>query len=458
MTAISIRQRSQPIAGAASASDRLGYVYPLLLVWVFFEFGRPSHPFNIPLVISLISLLTWLVRKEKQWTPATKWWLVVIGGAALGIPFANNTYSAFWTTYNLAVLFLSICLPLQSLITSVARVRLWFMVFLATTVWVGVWAASQAGIGPNGALDENYVATLMDMAIAVAFFMLFAEKATIVRGLLAFSMAVFVAAIALGGNPSRGGFIALCAVALYGIWRSPRKLMGISGLAVVAIALLVVAGPGFWTEIGNSTDTSNGSTGDIRLEIWKAGLRMWMANPILGVGAGNFRWAIGDYQTAEQFAHFQRSLAGSIVAHSMWVEALAELGLVGVIATAILVWRTWTDLGRMRNELTGLTSGPSADTDLVRLRCYADAIRAGILAVLVNGVFLSLFYYSDLWVLLALGSGMTTLYRSGKLGPIPGATTPRPVPAQSAVRWRGGAVLPVPPPSQRSRIQRRGRR
>lgn len=444
MTTIPLgRQRGQAIGSALAGAGRLGLLYPLLLVWLFFEFGRPPNPFKIPLAISLVSVIAWLLRSQKQWTSYTRWWFVVLGAAALGVPFAPNTYAAFWSTRDMAVLFLSICLPLQSLVTSVRRVRLWLFVFLAIALYVGGWAATHGGYGPSGAdggQDENYVAALMCLAVVVAYFSLFAESGRIARIVLAAVSVVFVAAIALGANPSRGGFIGLCAVALYCLARSPKKLVGISVFAVIAIALVAFAGPAFWTEIGTSTDASSG-TGDARIEFWKAGFRMWQANPILGVGAGNFRWVIGDYQTAEQVAKFGRSLAGSVIAHSLWVEALAELGLLGVLATAVLVCRTWRDLGRIRDDAMRQTGGPSPDPELVRFRCYADALRGGILAILVNGLFLSLFYYSHLWLLLALGAGLTFHYQSRGLGSKLGAV-PAPHPGVSpAGPRRGGAPL-----------------
>ena len=134
---------------------------------------------------------------------------------------------------------------------------------------------------------------------------------------------------------------------------------------------------------------------------------MWEANPFFGVGAGNFRWVIADYQTPEQFEKFGRSLGGSIIAHSLPVELAAELGLAGLIATAALVWVTWRGLGKVRNAIPARSQNP----DLAQVRCYADAIRCAILAVLVNGVFLSLLYYPHLWLLLAVGSAVPFVHR-----------------------------------------------
>jgi O-antigen ligase len=386
-------------------------VFILSLVWILFDIGRPPTPPGIPLVISAVLFVGWLNTKNKQWSPQTPWWFVLLAVVAIGIPLAPNTYGAYFNTRLLGTLFLTICLPLQALVTSVQRIRAWVLTLVAVAFYVGAWAVSHGGYGPSAAngQDENYVATLMCMGIALAYFALFAEKRLIIRLMLGFAMLVCVAAMAVADNPSRGGFLALCVVGVYCVARSPRKMLGFGILGVVALGLLAVAGPTFWNEIRSTTDYQAG-TGDVRIEIWKAGLRMWQANPILGVGSGNFRWVIGDYQTAEQLAKFGRSLGGSIIAHSLPVELLAELGLLGVIPTVLLIGLTWIGLGKIRLAKPGAGQA-SRNPDLVRLSCYADALRAGILAVLVNGVFLSLLYYSHLWVLLAAGSALPFVHR-----------------------------------------------
>jgi O-antigen ligase len=402
------QRHSALIKTAPGSTEGLGFVYPLLLVWLVFEFGRPPNPFGIPLLISIVSLIAWVTTKDKQVGRTLVWWLVLLGVMGVGIVAAPNTYAAFWTAKGMAVLFLTICLPLQAQITSVRRVRLWIYSFLAVAGVVGVWAAAHGGYGPSGAgggQDENYVAALMGMSIGLAYFSLFAEKRRLPKLMLGLSMLVSVAAIAGAGNPSRGGFIGLCAVGAYCIARSPRKMLGFGLLSLVGVALLALAGPAFWAEIATSTDYQSG-TGDIRLEIWKAGLRMWEANPIFGVGAGNFKWVIGDYQSAAQLVKFGRSLGGTIIAHSSHVEMLAELGAAGALATGMLVWRTWTSLGPLRPTHPGVAGPRSSSAELDTLGCYADAIRAAIIAVLVNGVFLSLFYYSHLWLLLAVGGSL----------------------------------------------------
>jgi len=434
--------------GGVAVDGPLGVAFPLLLVWLFFEFGRPPHPFGIPLLISVVAFLTWVNQKDKQWARQSPWWIVLLVVMVIGVALSANTYAAFWATKGMAVLFLAICLPLQSMVTSVKKLRMWLYTLLAVAAYICAWAALHGGKGPSaggGGQDENYIAAMAGLAIGVAYFSLFAEKRLIVKVLLGLSIVVFLAAIANGENPSRGGFLGLCVVGLYCVARSPRRVLGFGLLGLMGAALLAIAGPAFWAEIATSSDYQSG-TGDVRLEIWKCGLRMWHANPIFGVGPDNFRWEIGNYQSPDQFAKFGRSLGGTIIAHSLPVEMVAEVGTAGAIATAVLILSTWRGLGKVRDELSGPKDG-AGDAEGHQLRCYADAIRVGLLAILVNGVFLSLFYYSHLWLLIAVGSAIPFVYRRMHL-PESGIAPAHP----GALRRRGAAPStpassPIAPPT-----------
>jgi hypothetical protein len=72
--------------------------------------------------------------------------------------------------------------------------------------------------------------------------------------------------------------------------------------------------------------------------------------------------------------------------------------------------RTFKDLRqvvRSNHPQAGGTSG-----DALALRCYADAVTGAIIACLVNGAFLSLLYYSYLWLFVMLASAIWQLSRT----------------------------------------------
>jgi O-antigen ligase len=391
--------------------DRLGVAFWALLAWLAFDFGRFYTPPALPLVLTGVVFIDWVFKKDKQVGPQWVCWLVLLADIGSGVLFATNTYSAYFYTRLMGILFLGICLPLQGLLTSVRHVRWWVNAFILIAFYVGAWAATHGGYGPAGGAgqDENYTAALMTMGAALAYFSVFTTKRLWLRLALGFVVCTFLAAMARANDPSRGGFLALVAVGLYCLWRSPKKAMGLGIVGALSVGMLLFAGDRFWKEIDTTTDYQDG-TGDMRLEVWKAGMRMWKANPVLGVGAGNLRWRIGDYQSEAQFEKFGRSLGGSIIAHSSNVEMLAETGSVGALAMIILTWSTWRGLGKIRPPRRK-PGEPPLHPDLVELGHYADAVRAAIIAVLVAGTFLSLFYYSHLWVLIAVGTGLPYVHR-----------------------------------------------
>jgi O-antigen ligase len=394
---------SRPERVQAPSKERLGVSFLLLLVWVSFEYGRPANPMGIPLLISTVLLISWMIKTDKRWSRQSVLLVAFLAVMAIGVLLAENTFSAFWSTYSMATILVTICLPLPSLVTSVRHVRVWIYTFVAVALYVGIWAIFNHGYGPSGAgggQDENYVAAMMGMAVSFAYFSIFAARTRVAKLVLAGSIVVFLAATVAGYNVSRGGFVGLCAVFLYCLAKSPRKWVGIVVITLVLAAVVPFVGPSYWEEIATIGDTSEG-TADLRMEIWRIGIRMWQANPVFGVGSGNFPWMVGRYQASDQLEKYDRDFGGSIIAHSLWVELLAELGTMGALVLLLLLWRMWADLRRVIRQGDGGKE----------LRCYADAVTCATLACLVNGVFLSLLYYSYLWLFIALGSAIGQLSR-----------------------------------------------
>ena len=143
---------------------------------------------------------------------------------------------------------------------------------------------------------------------------------------------------------SRGGFIALAAVAIFIVLRYSAMPLRwrLSATALVAAVLLASASDQYWQQMSTITsedrlqpDTSE--TG--RLQIWSRGIGYMLANPILGLGPGNFQAAEGTLSP-----HAERQQYGIGVrwnaAHNSFIQVGAELGIpglilfLGVIATA----------------------------------------------------------------------------------------------------------------------------
>ncbi len=127
-----------------------------------------------------------------------------------------------------------------------------------------------------------------------------------------------------------------------------------------------------------------------RIYTWTGGWVMYKANPIFGVGAGNYPYALGRYEDAPELKAlnvFHRSFAG-FQAHSSYFLMLAELGSVGAICFFIM----W---GAVFRRSWRLSLRPEAHP----LGHIAAGVGAGLLAYSTCSAFVSAFYYPPFWLL-----------------------------------------------------------
>jgi O-antigen ligase len=117
-----------------------------------------------------------------------------------------------------------------------------------------------------------------------------------------------------------------------------------------------------------------------------AALEMWRAHPIEGVGPGNFELNYLDYSA--EIGLDARAEARS--AHSLYLESLAETGLLGSVPFFVLLgvalWRPW----RARTQLDGESS------------LLAEGVFVALVAYLVTALTLHAAFIRNLWIVLAL--------------------------------------------------------
>lgn len=392
--------------------ERLGLCFVSILTWIVFEYGRPANPLMFPMIISAILFLNWLVLPGKKWNPQIVCFLLLLGEMLITVPLAGNTYSAFWTTYNMAIVLVFICIPLIHFVDSLRKVTILLNAYLFVFLYVGIVAVLNGGMGPArefGGQDENYTAALMCMAIPVAAFSIYFIKGASRKILLIGLLAVYVTAVIVGF--SRGGFVGLVVALLYCLLKSPKKWVAVSIGGVGIIAVLFLASAEYWQDMGTITATTEG-TADLRIEAWKIAFRMFQAYPIFGVGPGNFVWHAAAYQSPEQFEKFDRGLF--LLSHSTYFDLLSELGLIGVGLFVTMLYYNYKDvtfmtkhLQRWKQNLGREVRGTVEEQqsffdDCQRISCSAYGLMGATVGLLAAFSFLSGLYYSNFWVLTAM--------------------------------------------------------
>ncbi len=90
-----------------------------------------------------------------------------------------------------------------------------------------------------------------------------------------------------------------------------------------------------------------------RMAHWQAGWRMWRASPLTGIGAGNYNVAYDDFYVAPW------SISQGH-AHNYYIHTLAESGLLGLLAYALLIGLILREAIRARRSLRGTAWGAAA--------------------------------------------------------------------------------------------------
>jgi O-antigen ligase len=189
---------------------------------------------------------------------------------------------------------------------------------------------------------------------------------------------------------SRGGFIALAAVAAYILLRYSAIPVRwrVSATALVAVVVFATASDHYWQQMGTITSENdyNHTSETGRLQIWQRGIAYMMANPLLGVGPDNFPAAEGTLSPLAERQQYGIGVRWN-APHDCFVQIGAETGLPGLALFVAMLVSAFVALGRTRAALT-------------------PALTASLLGFVVGGCFLSLAYSEMLYTLVAFAVGL----------------------------------------------------
>jgi len=149
--------------------------------------------------------------------------------------------------------------------------------------------------------------------------------------ILGFTCACF-AAVAVFLTQSRGGLLALVGVVIIALWLLvPRRLTRIKMVAASALLCLLLL-PSLMNRF-ERLQAVDDATELSRLAVWQAAGMMFLEHPVLGVGYGNYRSLYGDLAPDR--------LLSRVEAHSLYLQLLAETGLVGFCGFAFFLWTSF---------------------------------------------------------------------------------------------------------------------
>ncbi len=295
----------------------------------------------------------------------------------------------------------------------------------------------------GGPLDPNFFGQVL---VATAVLAVYLGLSARERGGRVLALAIFTICIAATGfTGSRGALVATAAAFGLILFLGPfPRDIGAGIAAVVVIAALVFLPSGLQARVGLPTSSSaspematvtRGSDDAIqgRKSENLAALQMFRDHPIFGVGPGNYS---RHYLSYSERIGLDPRLAPR-EAHSLYLGALGETGIVGACALFAVLWLAVRGAWRARRSLRG------------RDALLAEGIFVSLVSFLVAGLFLHDAYPRYLWILVGFGFVAGQLARKAALSAAPA----EPVTVEGPAASQPHASTPPPRLRQSRRVR-----
>ncbi len=384
----------------ASAKSGSGGLAPGLF-YILVEFARPVA-WIAPLALIRPGVLAALwgfgavVNGDRRPIPrGVRYILIFLAVMAWNIPWAVNNRYAYNGFRDFGLMVVGGVLPLALLPKGLDGVRRLFSAYVILHIPAAIHGLLYSGRGPGGWMgDENDLALALNVAIAIAVYLLMETSSRPWKLVYMFAIGTMVSAVV--ASNSRGGFVGLLVVGVYLIVFGPhRKAIGVLALTAV-IGLMAFAPASYWEEVSSiATASEVGDTGEKRLYYWGIAWDMFVDHPITGVGTTNYGVRAPEYQDPDRVG-WKTHMWGR-VAHSLYFTLLPEQGIIGTFVFFAMIFWTYRVQGRLRADWRD-----TDDPDARSAALIGSGGTAGIFAVLATGAFLSVLYYPPLWILVAM--------------------------------------------------------
>jgi len=396
-------------------------VYTNLSDVLISEFGFPSvtQPLVALAVVSVVARLLLFQEKIRGWTqPFVLLSIYTILGY-ISIYYAADvkvaTEALTYYSKN-AIIGLLVVFVIQK--PSSLRWAMWALIFAGILmgtislfqVLTGTFSNNYWGFGDTIHLDDgyriagsigdpNYYAQIMVALLPIILGRFLYHKSFILRSLAGWSL--FVCVLTALYTYSRGGFLALAVVGFLFFIRQPARPWT-AAIVITAVVLIVFQFlPSQYTsrisslfEFAPGNERTSAKT-DASLEARSASnlvaLKMFLDNPIFGVGVGNFNVRYDYYARQYGLGHETTG------AHNLYLEVASERGLLGFFSFFAIIYSTFMVLQRTKLK--------AEKENLDELVGMCDSLTLSLAGYLVASIFLHGAYVRYLWLLLGIAWG-----------------------------------------------------
>ena len=384
----------------------------LTIFYLFLEYCRPQIylPFleylHLPALTMMLLLFIGFYTGKYKWNDKqTILYFFLLGLMAIHGPIAVNNY---WTLHVFIGMVLNLIayLSISNFIDNQEKYDKMVSIWIAIHVFLAIigiknYGAGTTATGIGGFLgDENDFCMTLNMIIPFSFFLAVCSSGRKkIYYILLTCLFIFVVFL----TNSRGGFVGLCAMFLYCWLRTKRKILTGFLVALLVAFGVLFAPSSYWDRIKTiQSEGGSAGSGEERMYTWKIGWNMFLDNPVMGVGQGNFPFVFKKYEVevmGSEDPFHGHSIAGR-AAHSIYFTLLPELGLIGLFIFSGLVYYNLKDLNRIKSltNIKNKSNNKSIKNIEDKYFYMAIALEGSLISYLFSGIFISILYYPNFWI------------------------------------------------------------
>jgi O-antigen ligase len=382
-----------------------------LCAYLFFEYVRPQSLYPVidvlPYATLALALTVAAMFAEggsfRLRTPADKLLLAFTGVVLLSSIFALEPSESFSKIY----IFLSwvfVYFLIINIVVTEKRLFIFVLSFLlysfkmsqhGTREWVSIgfqfrdWGTYGApGWFQNS--GEFGIQMTIFFPIAIYLWMGLRHKWSQTKSLMILALPV-TALLGMIASSSRGALLGGATVGAWMVYRSKYRVRGLVFAAAAAMVLFAIVPTEQKSRIG---DSGSDDTSIERIEMWKDGLDIAKAYPVLGIGY--FNW----------ISYRVRGGHRALLSHNIFIQCMTELGYTGLMVFLALIFMSFYMNGQSRRMLRRVSQ--DRNNFLWSLSLGLDGALVGFLT---SGFFVTVLYYPFFWVNLALTASLHVVVR-----------------------------------------------
>lgn len=391
-----------------------------VLVWSFFSFMSPHREVwilreVIPFVqvAAIATAIAWFWSREPKRIPINATTVLFI---LFALWMTLTTLVALvpnisWPLWERHIKNLVLAVTIVALIQNRTRIdALVGVIVLSLGYWGvkgGIFVLLTGGqwrvLGPEDSMihDNNALALALVICIPlVNYLRMTAENRWFRRGFAAAAGLMFISVV---GSYSRGGLIAMVAMALFLAWKSRRNRLAIILLAFpVTLGVIFFLMPEQWHErAGTIAEYEEDRSLQSRFEAWETSLNIALARPLVGGGISAIESG-SVYSRFNPDALYTRGFGRA--AHSIYFQVLGDHGFVGLFIFLSILAVAWWNASRVIAETND-------NEDLAWANNLARMIQVSLVGYIVGGSALSLAYYDVTLALFAILASLRAVVR-----------------------------------------------